>query len=147
VLLDVVNGRLAVLNVQHADGWLVQRIPAEFVYRIGPHTVLVADSVGVDMAPPTASKRWLRIQALVGLEVMTEGGDRVGQIADADLDPQTLVVKAYLLRKPTGRWPRRRGRILQDEVVSVSSELMIVREPKRQNANASVPEEDSTAED
>ena len=28
VLLDLHTGRVAVLNVKHADGWLVQRIPA-----------------------------------------------------------------------------------------------------------------------
>ena len=36
VLLDLQAGRVAVLNVKHADGWLVQRIPAEYIYRLGP---------------------------------------------------------------------------------------------------------------
>ena len=35
----------AVLNVNHGDGWLVQRIPAEYVYRLGPHTVMVSGDV------------------------------------------------------------------------------------------------------
>ena len=90
------------LNVKHADGWLVQRIPAEYVYRLGPHTVLVADTVAVDLGPPAAEQRWFPIESLVGLEVLTEGGDRVGQIADAELDDQTLAVKAYLLRNASG---------------------------------------------
>ena len=97
VLLDLHAGRVAVLNVI-ADGWLVQRIPAEYVYRLGPHTVLVADTVAVDLGPPAAEQPWFPIKAVVGLEVLTEGGDRVGQIVDADLDDQTLAVKAYLLR-------------------------------------------------
>src|ERR1700681_981007 len=98
VLLDMQAGRVAVLNVNHGDGWLVQRIPAEYVYRLGPHTVMVSDTVSVDLGPPSLEQRWLPIQALVGLEVLTDGGDKVGHLVDADLDDQTLAVKAYLLR-------------------------------------------------
>jgi sporulation protein YlmC with PRC-barrel domain len=122
--------RVAVLNVKHADGWLVQRIPAEYIYRLGPHTVLVADTVAIDLGPPLADQRWFPIESLLGLEVLTEGGDRVGRIADAELDDQTLVVRAYLLRNANGVW-RRKGRIHPDEVVGCSPELMLVREPKR----------------
>src|SRR5438552_13635956 len=129
VLLDLQAGRVAVLNVKHADGWLVQRIPAEYVYRLGPHTVLVADTVAVDLGPVVADQRWYPIESVVGLDVLTEGGDRVGQIVDADLDDHTLAVKAYLLRNATGAW-RRRGRIHPDEVVTCSPELMLIRERK-----------------
>jgi sporulation protein YlmC with PRC-barrel domain len=126
VLLDLQTGRVAVLNVQHADGWLVQRIPAEYVYRIGPHTVLVSDTVAVDLGPPRADQRFFPLKALVGLEVVTEGGERVGHIADADLDAQTLAVTSYLLKETTGVW-RRRGRVFPDDVVTASGEIMIVR--------------------
>jgi sporulation protein YlmC with PRC-barrel domain len=127
LLIDVLAGRVAVLNVQHADGWLVQRIPAEYIYRIGPHTVLVADTAAVDIGPPQVDQRWFPSGSLLGLEVLTEGGDRVGRIADADLDDQTLAVKAYLLRDAQGAW-RRRGRFHPDEVVTFSPELMLIRE-------------------
>src|SRR5690242_10254516 len=110
LLIDVSEGRVAVLNVQHADGWLVQRIPAEYVYRLGPHTVLVADTLSVDMGPPISNQRWFRAEALLGLEVMTEGGDRVGVIKDAEVDNQTLAVRAYLLKNSQGAW-RRRNRV------------------------------------
>jgi uncharacterized protein YrrD len=126
VLLDMQAGRVAVLNVNHGDGWLVQRIPAEYVYRLGPHTVMVSDTVAVDLGPPTVEQRWFPIEALVGLQVLTDGGDQVGQIVDAELDDQTLAVKAYLLRKAKGAW-RRHGRIHPDEVVACSPELMLVR--------------------
>jgi sporulation protein YlmC with PRC-barrel domain len=128
LLIDVAAGRVAVLNVQHADGWLVQRIPAEYVYRLGPQTVLVADTLAVDMGPPLSDAHWLRVEALVGLEVMTDGGDLVGHVADADLDNQTLAVKAYVLKRPRGTW-RRRPRVHPDQVVTASLELMIVRSP------------------
>jgi sporulation protein YlmC with PRC-barrel domain len=135
VLLDIQAGRVAVLNVQHADGWLVQRIPAEYVYRLGPHTVLVADTVAVDLGPPQPDQRWFPLESLVGLEVLTEGGERVGHIADAELDPKTLTVKAYLLKEAKGVW-RRRGRVYPDEIVTYSPELMIVRERERQPTQA-----------
>jgi sporulation protein YlmC with PRC-barrel domain len=129
VLLDMQGGRVAVLNVKHADGWLVQRIPAEFIYRLGPHTVLVADTISVDLGPPQPDQRWFPIESVLGLEVLTEGGERVGEIFDADLDDQTLAVRAYLLRNAAGMW-RRLGRIHPDEVVMCSPELMLIRERK-----------------
>jgi sporulation protein YlmC with PRC-barrel domain len=130
VLLDLQSGRVAVLNVKHADGWLVQRIPAEYVYRLGPFTILVADTIAVDLGPPAIDQRWFPVESVVGLEVMTEGGDRVGQITDAELDDETLAVKAYLLRNASGAW-RRPGRVHPDEVVSCSAELMLIRERRR----------------
>jgi sporulation protein YlmC with PRC-barrel domain len=130
VLLDLQLGRVAVLNVKHADGWLVQRIPSEHVYRLGPRTVLVADTVAVDLGPPAADQRWFPITSVVGLEVLTDGGERVGQLADADLDDRSLAVTSYLLRNASGAW-RRRGRIHPDEVVMCSPELMLIRERKK----------------
>ncbi len=130
VLLDLRAGRVAVLNVAHADGWLVQRIPAEYVYRLGPHTVLVADTVAVDLGPAAADQRWYPIESVVGLNVLTEGGDRVGQISDAELDDQTLAVKSYLLRHAEGVW-RRRGRVHPDEGVNWRPELLLVRGPRK----------------
>jgi sporulation protein YlmC with PRC-barrel domain len=130
VLLDVQSGRVAVLNVKHADGWLLQRIPADYIYRLGPHTVLVADTAAVDLGPPASDQRWFPIASLVGLEVLSEGGDRVGRIHDADVDDQTLEVTAYLLKNASGPW-RRQGRIHPDEVVTCSTELMLVRERKQ----------------
>ena len=128
VLIDVQAGRVAVINVQHADGWQVQRIPAEYVYRLGRHMVLVAETLAIDMGPPPDDARWLPAKTLVGLEVLTDGGDRVGHVADADLDNQSLAVKAYLLKGPRGAW-RRRPRVHPDQVVNASRELMLVRAP------------------
>jgi sporulation protein YlmC with PRC-barrel domain len=130
VLLDMHAGKVAVLNVKHADGWLVQRIPAEYIYRLGPHTVLVADSVAVDLGPSQSDQRWFPIDSVVGLQVMTEGGDRVGQIVDAELDDHTLEVRAYLLRNASGAW-KRANRIHPDEVVVCSQELMLIRERRK----------------
>jgi uncharacterized protein YrrD len=128
VLLDLVAGRVAVLHVRHADGWLLQRIPAAYIHRLGPEMVLVSDTVAVDLGP-SSSLRWFAIGSVVGLDVMTNGGDRVGQITDADLDGDTLSVRAYFLKNARGVW-RRRGQVRADEVVSCSGELMLVRDGK-----------------
>jgi sporulation protein YlmC with PRC-barrel domain len=89
----------------------------------------VTDTVAIDLGPPQADQRWFPIESVLGLEVLTEGGDRVGRIADADLDDQTLAVRSYLLRNANGVW-RRKGRVHPDEIVTCSPELMLVREPK-----------------
>jgi sporulation protein YlmC with PRC-barrel domain len=57
---------------------------------------------------------------------MTDGGDTVGQLYDADLDDKTLAVRAYLLRKTRGMW-QRRGRINPTEVVACGPDLMLIR--------------------
>src|SRR5262249_15946837 len=106
ILLDLEAGRVAVLNVKHADGWLVQHIPAEYVYRLGPHTVLVADTVAIDVGPPESNKNWFPIEAVIGLEVLSESGEHVGQIADVELDDHTLIVRFYVLRNAAGPWRR-----------------------------------------
>ena len=69
--------------------------------------------------PPAVDQRWFPIESVVGLEVLTEGGDRVGEITDADLDDKTLAVKSYVLRNASGAW-RRLGRIHPDEVVTAT---------------------------
>jgi hypothetical protein len=61
---------------------------------------------------------------------MTDGGDAVGQLYDADLDDKTLAVRAYLLRKTRGGW-RRRVRIHPADVVVCGPDLMLVKQPIR----------------
>lgn len=132
VLVDLSVGRVAALHVRHADGWLIQRIPIDYVYRLDRNTVLVNDTVELDFNPPMAAdERWLPTQTLVGLEVLSEKGDRIGQVGDVDLDARTLAVKSYLLEER--RLLGRRGKVLPEEVVSFSPEMMIVaeRSPRR----------------
>ena len=67
------------------------------------------------------------------MEVLTDGGDRVGQNVDADLDDSSLAVKAYVPRNASGAW-RRRGRIHPSEVVTCSPELMLIRGTEAETA-------------
>jgi sporulation protein YlmC with PRC-barrel domain len=126
VELDLAAGRVAVVQVRHGDGWEVWRVPAEFVYRVERGAVLVQDSVELDFRPPLAPQPgWVGSAGLAGLEVLSEAGERVGRLLDADLDPDTLCVRRYLLRQR--RWLLWHRRILPADVVSASRELMIVR--------------------
>jgi uncharacterized protein YrrD len=126
-LIDVRAGRLAVLNVQHGAGWEVQRIPAAYVYRLGPRTVMVSDTSSVELGAAARNADWYPMAALVGLEVLTERGDLLGHIGDADLDERTLAVRTYLVRR--GGPLRQSVRVRATDVRSCSAELMIVRVP------------------
>jgi len=123
-LLDLGVGRVAALDLRHADGWLIQRVPVDYVHRIQHGAVLVNDSVDLDFNPPMAADaRWLRTGQLTGLEVLGEGGDLVGHVDDVDVDARTLSVTCYLLRE---RRLLRQRKIMPDDVVSFSDERLIV---------------------
>jgi sporulation protein YlmC with PRC-barrel domain len=128
VELDLRAARLAAISVRHSDGWIVQRVPAESVHSIAYGAVLVQDSVRLNFRPQVAAAAgWLGTAALSGLEVLSEDGDLVGRILDADVDAATLCVRGYLLHER--RWLLWRRRILPRDVLSASPELMIVRTP------------------
>jgi sporulation protein YlmC with PRC-barrel domain len=130
VELDLRSARLAAINVRHSDGWLVQRVPAELVHSIERGTVLVQDSVDLHFRPPMApSADWVGTASLAGLEVLNEAGDRVGRVFDADIDGSTLCIRGYLLEER--RWLLWRRRLLPNEVLSVSPDVMIVRVGRR----------------
>ena len=59
----------------------------------------------------TANERWLDAGSLVNLEVLGDDGNRIGRLADARFDQDTLDIQAYLLKGSL--WEnlvRRRGR-------------------------------------
>lgn len=131
VVIDLASARVVAVEVQHGDGWLRERLPAAFVNRLGPYAVVVAHSRELELSPPlTAEELWIDADDLVGLEVFTERGDRVGYLADAHVDPKTLRVVAYQLQGSFwGRLAGRRRRVLPEDVVVSSREILIVRDP------------------
>ncbi len=129
VLVDPVACRVGAFEVQHGDGWFVQCIPAALVTRLGPHVILVAGSAGLEFAHPTVNDpAWLRAHTILGLEVLTEDGDRLGFVADAAVDRRTLAVTRYQVRRPLwGRWRRAGACVTPSDVLQCSAELMLVR--------------------
>lgn len=129
VVIEPSTGRIASIDLRHGDGWLGDRVPADFIVRLGPDRVLVTRSRELELAPPddTDDQR-IRARQLIGGEVLTESGQRLGTIADILLEEDTMAVAGYELSGLP--LPRRlgRGRIQPNEVVSCSNELMVVRD-------------------
>lgn len=126
--VDPASGRLAALDIAGVDGGTDERILAQRIRRVGSSAVILTARGGV--APGTAPEvndHWLDSSTLVGLEVMGDDGDRVGQLTDALFDQDTLEMDAYLLGASFfERLIGRRGRIQPTKVHSCSRELMMV---------------------
>ncbi len=129
VFVDPRDARVAALDVLHGDGWLLQRVPAAYVRRVTSQAVLVVDSVEMELDEIRIHDRaWLRGRTLLGLEVLTEGGDCLGHVADVQLDARTLDVLSYELNPPLqGRLLGAPARIAPGDLVRYSSELLLVR--------------------
>jgi uncharacterized protein YrrD len=132
VLVDPIAGRIAALDVQTGPDDLVERVLAESVRRIGQHAVMLAPGHAGDAPRPGEADRWVDTRALVGMEVLADSGDRVGSLADAIFDPDTLDITAYELdRSFWERWLGGGGLIRPEDVVSCSFQLMIVTSARR----------------
>jgi sporulation protein YlmC with PRC-barrel domain len=99
--------------------------------RIGHHAVVIEG--GAEFVPtPLENDRWLESGALLGLEVLADGGDRVGYLSDVYVNRDTLAVEAYELRTPWWeRWLGRPRLIMPDQVLASSHELMIIPDQRR----------------
>ncbi len=130
VLISPVDRVMQAIDVQYGGGWFVQRIPAVLVRTVGTHVVLVDGSVDLEFSPPQAKDpNWVGSRAILGLDVFTLEGDRIGYVADALFNTETFQVLYYELTRPG--WARlRRRRIYPEEVVGCSEDLMLV-EPSR----------------
>ena len=129
VLVDATTARLAAVDISAPEAEGAERIPADWIARIGRDAVMLARTSAPEeggLLGPTED--CLDYDSLVGLEVLDEGGDRVGYLQDAQLDPDSLSVTAYELTGAAWRrWLRWSSEIGSDEVTSWSRELMLVR--------------------
>jgi uncharacterized protein YrrD len=135
VLVDPLAGRLVAIDVQHGDGFLKHRAPAESLVRIDHSRVVVAGSSDLEFAPPQAwNPEIVPFRKLVGLHVLTEHGERVGRLRDAHLNVHTLSVEVFLLTSlPLVSWLRR-ARVYRDDILSFGPEAMVLRvHPARRN--------------
>jgi sporulation protein YlmC with PRC-barrel domain len=131
-LIDPIAGRLAALDIQTGEEGGLERMLAEAVRRVGQHAVMLDAARAGGASAPGEADRWVDLRALVGLEVLADSGDRVGNLADALIDPDTLDVNAYELDKPFWeRWLGGGGLIRPEDVVACSHELMIVISARR----------------
>ncbi|HET6316331.1 MAG TPA: PRC-barrel domain-containing protein [Chloroflexota bacterium] len=129
--VDAATGLIAALDVNPAEHTgSSERILGDRIRRVGRHAVVLTGTGGSSPnLPADLNQQWLDASSLVGLEVMGDDGDRIGKLADATFDQDSLEIGHYLLRS-TSFWEEltgRRSRIQPSEVHSCSRELMIVR--------------------
>lgn len=130
--VDAVGGRLAAIEVDgDADplGGRSSRIPAAQIRRLGHHAVMLTRrpraEAGQDSDAPDSL---LDARQLDGLEVMGDDGRRIGQVADANVDPDSLHVQAFVLRTSFLAWLlNRNARLAPASVASASTEMLLVR--------------------
>lgn len=136
VQVDPNLGRIAAFDMHAAGGDGVERVSADAVQRVGRSAVMLRP--GQRGAPaPDASEDWLDLGTLAGLEVMSEDGNRVGTLADACFDPDTLRIETYEMAvSGMEKWFGNGGRITPDLVTACSRELMLIRAARRTDAVA-----------
>ena len=129
VLVDPTTKRLAGLTIA-ADGQEShQEISARHIARIGRAAVMLRREVDGDVGDTDLRHEdYLDYATLVGLEVLDEGGDRVGRLLDAKIDPDRLAITAYaLVGAGWRRWLGSLSDITPSQVSSWSRELMLVQ--------------------
>jgi sporulation protein YlmC with PRC-barrel domain len=80
---------------------------------------------------------WIGLDALDGLLVVDADGDWSARVADAEADPETWAITAYLLRRP---WWHCLGRprLVPDRVVSSGPDILVI-ERRQARSPASPP--------
>lgn len=154
VHVDPAAGRVAALDIQATGGGAdteevaerLEQVSADQIRRVGHSAVMLKGSYVADGArQPGPKDEWLDLDTLVGLEVLGDGGDRVGNLVDAHFNPDSLRVEGYELAvPPLERWFGGGGRFTPEIVLACSRELMIIRasrerEPQEEPANGAVP--------
>lgn len=126
--IDPGSGRIAALDITPVTGGEGQRVVAQRIRRVGSSAVILTARGGsATNAPTEVVDHWLDTSTTVGLEVMGDDGNRIGQLVDASFNQDSLAIEAYLLRASfTERLFGRRGRIQPDKVHACSRELMMV---------------------
>ncbi len=137
VHLDPAAGRVAVVDIQVAGGSeevdgaaeQLEQISTDQIRRVGHNAVMLKRGYVADGSrQPGPKDAWLDLDTLVGLEVLGDGGDRVGNLIDAHFNPDSLRIDGYELAvPPLERWFGGGGRITPEIVLACSRELMIIR--------------------
>ena len=128
--VDPASGRLAALDIDPLENSeAAERILGHRIRRVGRHAVILTGRAGNSPnVPVELNDHWLDASTLVALEVMGDDGNRIGRLADATFNQESLEIDNYLLRS-TSFWQGvsgRRGRIQPAKVHSCSRELMMV---------------------
>jgi sporulation protein YlmC with PRC-barrel domain len=125
--VDPATGHVAALDISvpNSDG---ERVLGSRIRRVGRSAVILTAHGGAEAGIASdVDERWLDASTLGGLEVIGDDGNRVGRLADARFNQESLEIEVYLLRLGIlQRAVGRRGRIPPARVQSCSRELMLV---------------------
>jgi len=141
--LNATTGRLAALDVGHYGAFKHAHVAGRHVRRIGHQAIVLVSAEDLEDAA-MLSEDMIDIRTLLGIEVLTDEGDRVGHVSDVYLNPDMLSVDAYELRTPPltrlFKGPRM---VAPERMVLCSHQLMIVTPLGREATHAIVtPEAD-----
>jgi uncharacterized protein YrrD len=139
IFVDPNAGRVQAIEVGRAGDISERRINAVDIRRIGNDAVVMLAGTGNGVVVESL-KESLAVSTIVGLEVISESGDRVGHIADVCLNRETLEVEAYELETPAWeRMFRGAARIEPDRVMLCSADVMIIGHPQSVTVTVSPP--------
>lgn len=126
VLVDPATARIDALDA--LPRWAPPlRIPSQRVRRIGRHAVMLDPGGDEPAVRLDGDDRRIDLEALAGLEVLTDHDDRAGYLADAYVDADSMAVKAYELAAPFWqRWLGSSGLIYPREAIACSRDVMVV---------------------
>ncbi|HEX8966553.1 MAG TPA: PRC-barrel domain-containing protein [Chloroflexota bacterium] len=126
--VDPGTGRLAALDLSRATDAAGERVEAHRIRRVGSSAVILTARGSADPGGPVeVNEHWLDGSTLVGLEVLGDDGERIGELVDATFDQDSLEIVTYLLAATfIERLLRQRGRVQPSRVHACSRELMLV---------------------
>jgi uncharacterized protein YrrD len=126
IYLDTQAASLALLDVRAGQGIPAQRVAGARIRRVGAHAVMLTRNEHGGLPSLPEDEEWVDSENILGMEVIDDGGDRMGHISDVYLNRDTLAIEAYELETPWVediiRGPRL---IMPPQVFSCSHDLMI----------------------
>jgi uncharacterized protein YrrD len=130
IYLDPVGGRLGSLEVRGGILSSGERIAGTRIRRVGANAVMLA---GKELSPALPEDDdWVESEDVLGMEVIDDGGDRMGFIQDVYVNRDTLAIEAYELETPWWEHQFRGPRlIMPGQIHSSSNDLMIALSRKR----------------
>jgi uncharacterized protein YrrD len=99
----------------------------EAVKRVGQHAVILGAPIGMGIDQPLELDRLIDLRSFIGLEVISDEGVRLGQVHDAEIDPQTLNILEYeFSRSFWDSYLQTRMRVAARETFSGSKDVLVV---------------------
>lgn len=127
--------RVVALDIHHGDGYVRERIPADAVRHLGASAVLVENSQDLEFLEPEVDhERWIPLDRLTGLAVLSQEGDHLGTIVDVTVDRGSLAVLLYNIRPTFWEGLAGLSTLVPTEIAALSQDVVIVGQRRPPNA-------------